>query len=124
MHLRQSSPKIAAGHRPIAESATRSVWSGVTRPDRSPSNFAPIRRTQPLGRVAAAIGDGLARGGLQSDGVEQAFYLLASCNMGQCRARSECGLVQIVERRQTARIELAEYHPLGQAVDKAELQGL
>src|SRR5580692_8182962 len=53
---------------------------------------------------------------------QQAGDLLAGGDMAEARAGAERGLIEVVERGQSAWEELAVHHPFGEAVDRTETE--
>ena len=69
----------------------------------------------------AGLLEALRRGRTQQRG-DQVLHLLPRGDMRHSRPRAERCFVEVVERGQSARIEFAENHPLGQAIDATEAE--
>src|SRR6185437_14002412 len=77
-----------------------------------------VELVEPFGPVGRAAAAAFVQRQLQL--AQQAGDFLAGGDMSEARTGAERGLVEVVERGQAARKELAIDHPLREAVDRTE----
>src|SRR5882724_13363280 len=96
------------------------VWALVLGADDVVDFERLVDLVEPFGPVRRAAPAALVERKLQL--AQQARHLFARRDMAEIRARAERRLVDVVERGETARKELAIDHAFGKAVDGAEAE--
>src|SRR5579864_6942168 len=107
-----------------ARPAPRSTWAPSTRAPSGADDVVNLERlidlAEPFRPTGRAASPALIQRQLQL--AQQARHLLPRRHMAEVGPGAQRGLVDVVERRQSARKELAINHALGETVDRAKTQ--